>query len=51
VLDPDSYRYLGRRVVWRKDEYAHRSLVAREGAVWSTALTVSAIVDHPGQRP
>ncbi|GAA0933592.1 CU044_5270 family protein [Nonomuraea longicatena] len=51
VLDPTDYRYLGHRMLWLKDEYLGGDLVGRAGEVWTTALTVSAIVDRPGQRP
>ncbi|MEV4888079.1 CU044_5270 family protein [Nonomuraea sp. NPDC055795] len=52
ILDPGTYRYLGRRIVWLRDE-THPDMaepVARKGAVWSTALLASVIVDRPGLR-
>ncbi|MFI6908741.1 CU044_5270 family protein [Nonomuraea sp. NPDC050394] len=52
ILDSATYRYLGRRTVWLRDEM-HPDMpepVARKGAVWSTALLASVIVDRPGLR-
>ncbi|MBB5779083.1 CU044_5270 family protein [Nonomuraea jabiensis] len=52
ILDPATYRYLGSRKVWLQDEMQPgvAEPVARKGAVWSTALLASVIVDRPGQR-
>ncbi|MFI6294814.1 CU044_5270 family protein [Nonomuraea sp. NPDC050790] len=52
ILDPATYRFLGRRTVWLKDEWHPdlREPVVRKGAVWATALLASTIVDRPGQR-
>ncbi|MGW5689291.1 CU044_5270 family protein [Nonomuraea sp. NPDC003754] len=52
ILDPTTYRYLGSRTVWLRDELrpGETEPVARKGAVWSTALLASVIVDRPGQR-
>ncbi|MFE3449794.1 CU044_5270 family protein [Nonomuraea sp. NPDC059194] len=52
ILDPGTYRYLGQQRVWLRDEFPPgRSEPAfRKGAVWSTTLLSSVIVDRPGQR-
>ncbi|MFB4276857.1 CU044_5270 family protein [Nonomuraea sp. MTCD27] len=52
ILDPATYRYLGSRTVWLQDEVrpGMTEPLARKGAVWSTALLASVIVDRPGQR-
>jgi hypothetical protein len=52
ILDPASYRYLGSRTVWLRDELppGMSQPIARKGAVWSRALLSSTIVDRPGQR-
>jgi hypothetical protein len=52
ILDPATYRYLGSRMVWLRDDSrpGMSQPVARKGAVWSTALLSSVIVDRPGQR-
>ncbi|MEU4227617.1 hypothetical protein AB0F17_25270 [Nonomuraea sp. NPDC026600] len=52
ILDPATYRYLGSRMVWLRDDVppGRSQPVARKGAVWSTALLSSMIVDRPGQR-
>ncbi|MFD1538992.1 CU044_5270 family protein [Nonomuraea guangzhouensis] len=52
ILDPATYRYLGSRMVWLRDDLppGMSRPVARKGAVWSTALLSSVIVDRPGQR-
>ncbi|GAA3467371.1 hypothetical protein [Nonomuraea roseola] len=52
ILDPVTYRYLGRQKIWLRDELrpGESEPVARKGAVWNTALLSSVIVDRPGQR-
>ncbi|WP_406318851.1 CU044_5270 family protein [Streptosporangium sp. NBC_01639] len=52
ILDRDTYRYLGARGVWLRDEFPFKDSEhgIRKGAVWSTALLSSVIVDRPGQR-
>lgn len=52
ILDRDTYRYLGTRTVWLRDQFfrGESEPAARKGAVWSTALLSSVIVDRPGQR-
>ncbi|MGW5488065.1 CU044_5270 family protein [Streptosporangium sandarakinum] len=52
ILDPATYRYLGTRTVWLRDAFMPGSNepTARKGAVWSTALLSSVIVERPGQR-
>ncbi|MFD0477270.1 CU044_5270 family protein [Nonomuraea thailandensis] len=52
ILDPRTYRYLGERTVWLRDEYFFddKEPSVREGAVWATALLTSVIVNRPGQR-
>ncbi|MEU4547579.1 CU044_5270 family protein [Nonomuraea dietziae] len=52
ILDPVTYRYLGRQTLWLRDELlpGMSEPAARKGAVWSTALLSSVIVDRPGQR-
>jgi hypothetical protein len=52
ILDPQTYRYLGERNVWLRDEYFGDDSVpaVRKGAVWATALLTSVIVDRPGER-
>ncbi|MEW9547157.1 CU044_5270 family protein [Nonomuraea sp. NPDC050783] len=52
ILDRDTYRYLGTRMVWLRDEFigGDSEPAFRKGAVWSTALLSSAIVDRPGRR-
>lgn len=52
ILDPATYRYLGTRMVWLRDEFTadDRLPIAPKGAVWNTALLSSAIVERPGQR-
>ncbi|MEU7899107.1 CU044_5270 family protein [Nonomuraea sp. NPDC049152] len=52
ILDRDTYRYLGWRRVWLRDEFLFDDSepAVRKGAVWSTALLSSVIVERPGQR-
>ncbi|MEV0382071.1 CU044_5270 family protein [Nonomuraea sp. NPDC050643] len=52
ILDPETYRYLGRHTVWLRDEYSQSGgdLMAAKGSVWTTALLTSTIVDRPGER-
>ncbi|MFI7613588.1 CU044_5270 family protein [Nonomuraea terrae] len=52
ILDRSTYRYLGSRSVWLRDEFlgGESEPAFRKGAVWSTALLSSVIVDRPGQR-
>ncbi|MFC5826452.1 CU044_5270 family protein [Nonomuraea insulae] len=52
ILDPDTYRYLGRQTLWSRDQFlgGNSEPAFRKGAVWSTALLSSVIVDRPGQR-
>lgn len=52
ILDPVTYRYLGSRMVWLRDEVrpGRDEPIARKGTVWSRALLSSAIVDRPGRR-
>nr|WP_311132350.1 CU044_5270 family protein [Nonomuraea gerenzanensis]SBO95110.1 hypothetical protein BN4615_P4626 [Nonomuraea gerenzanensis] len=52
ILDPQTYRYLGERTVWVRDEYLFddKEPAMRKGAVWTTALLTSVIVDRPGER-
>ncbi|MEV4172483.1 CU044_5270 family protein [Nonomuraea sp. NPDC049709] len=52
ILDRSTYRYLGTRAVWLRDEFlgGESEPAFRKGAVWSTALLSSMIVDRPGQR-
>ncbi|GII79137.1 hypothetical protein Sru01_41190 [Sphaerisporangium rufum] len=52
ILDPDTYRYLGERKVLLRDEYVpgESDPLGRQGDEWASALLVSRIVDHPGDR-
>lgn len=52
ILDRSTYRYLGTRTVWLRNEFlgGESEPAFRKGAVWSTALLSSVIVDRPGQR-
>ncbi|GLX09343.1 CU044_5270 family protein [Microbispora sp. NBRC 16548] len=52
ILDPRTYRYLGSRMVWLRDEYVQGDSrpAFRAGSVWATALLASGIVDRPGRR-
>ncbi|SEG64142.1 hypothetical protein SAMN05444920_103648 [Nonomuraea solani] len=52
ILDPKTYRYLGTRMVWLRDEYLGDGPepAFRKGSVGGTALLASAIVDRPGER-
>ncbi|MEO3793053.1 CU044_5270 family protein [Nonomuraea sp. B10E15] len=52
ILDARTYRYLGRQTLWLRDQFMSGSSTpsARKGAVWSTALLASAIVDRPGEK-
>ncbi|GAA3805643.1 hypothetical protein GCM10022226_27130 [Sphaerisporangium flaviroseum] len=51
ILDEKTYRYLGMRMVWFRDQYMGSELVTRAGSVWTVTQLASAIVDKPGQRP
>ncbi|MGW5261879.1 CU044_5270 family protein [Microbispora sp. NPDC004025] len=52
ILDPRTYRYLGSRMVWLRDQYigGNPEPAFRAGSVWATALLASGIVDRPGLR-
>ncbi|GAA2209120.1 hypothetical protein GCM10009850_045780 [Nonomuraea monospora] len=52
ILDATTYRYLGERTVWLRDEYIFDDDKPsfRKGAVWVTAKLTSVIVDRPGER-
>ncbi|TYB50849.1 hypothetical protein FXF51_54985 [Nonomuraea sp. PA05] len=52
ILDPQTYRYLGERTIWMRDEYlfGNKEPSFRKGAVWTTAQLTSVIVDRPGER-
>ncbi|GAB3148491.1 CU044_5270 family protein [Microbispora hainanensis] len=52
ILDPDTYRYLGEKIVWLQDEHVggNPEPAFRKGSVYATALLTSVIVDRPGER-
>ncbi|MBB6552365.1 CU044_5270 family protein [Nonomuraea rubra] len=52
ILDPRTYRYLGERTIWLRDEnmFGDAEPEVRKGAVWATAQLASVIVDRPGER-
>ncbi|NRQ38457.1 CU044_5270 family protein [Nonomuraea sp. NN258] len=56
VLDPQTYRLLGERTVWHRDEWWPGSedkapkLIFRAGSQWAFAKITSAIVDRAGDR-
>ncbi|SNT48873.1 hypothetical protein SAMN05216276_105020 [Streptosporangium subroseum] len=52
ILDPGTYRYLGRQILWLRDDFmpGDSEPMLRKGAVASTALLSSVIVDRPGLR-
>ncbi|AWS46904.1 CU044_5270 family protein [Streptosporangium sp. 'caverna'] len=52
ILDPVTYRYLGRQMLWLRDYLrpGDSEPMLRKGAVWNTALLSSVIVDRPGLR-
>lgn len=51
ILEPETFRYLGMRVLWLRDEMSGSSdLMFRAGSVYSTAELASGIVEKAGQR-
>ncbi|NJP88202.1 hypothetical protein HCN51_01800 [Nonomuraea sp. FMUSA5-5] len=52
ILDPRTYRYLGERTVWLRDQYfdGDPEPAVTKGSVWLTALVTSTIVGRPGER-
>jgi hypothetical protein len=53
VLNPQTYRLLGQRVVWNRDEYIGNDSepALRKGSVWLMADLAGGVVDRPGQIP
>jgi hypothetical protein len=53
VLDPQTYRLLGDRTVWNRDEYlfGNPKPSARKGSAWLRADLAGGVVDRPGQIP
>ncbi|NUT10244.1 MAG: CU044_5270 family protein [Nonomuraea sp.] len=51
VLDPATYRFLGRRVDMLQDEVLDGYLVSRKGTFYATAEVATGVVDEPGQIP
>ena len=56
VLDPTTYRLLGERTIWNRDEWITMpgkppDLAFRAGSFWASAELSSGIVDRPGQIP
>ncbi|MFI7150749.1 CU044_5270 family protein [Nonomuraea sp. NPDC050022] len=53
VLDPQTYRLLGQRTVWNRDEYllGNPKPSARKGSAWLRADLAGGVVDRPGQIP
>ncbi|MEV0145586.1 MULTISPECIES: CU044_5270 family protein [unclassified Nonomuraea] len=50
ILQPGTYRYLGDRTLWLRDEVAGGDLLRSAGQSDARAELVSGIVDRPGQR-
>ncbi|MFC4061739.1 CU044_5270 family protein [Planomonospora corallina] len=50
ILQPDTFRYLGDRMVWLRDKVIGGEVAFPAGSVFATAELASAIVDRPGQR-
>jgi hypothetical protein len=50
ILEPETFRYLGMRVLWLRDEMSGSDLMFRAGSVYSTAELASGIVQKAGQR-
>ncbi|MFF4985557.1 CU044_5270 family protein [Streptosporangium saharense] len=51
VLDPTTYRYLGRRVDYLRDEIINGEVAFRKGSFYASAEVASGVVDKPGQLP
>ncbi|MER5425261.1 CU044_5270 family protein [Streptosporangium roseum] len=51
ILAADTYRYLGRRVVWLRDEQSRGGVPNRAGAFYADAELAAGLVDEPGQIP
>lgn len=51
VLDPETYRFLGRRVDNLQDDVLEGQVMARKGTSYATAELVTGVVDEPGQVP
>ncbi|MET7460275.1 CU044_5270 family protein [Nonomuraea sp. NPDC005501] len=51
ILQPGTYRYLGDRMLWLRDERAGGDLIRSAGQSDAWAELVSGIVDRPGERP
>ncbi|GGL38833.1 CU044_5270 family protein [Planomonospora parontospora] len=50
ILEPDTFRYLGSRTVWLRDEVIGGEVAFTAGSAYVTAELASTIVDRPGQR-
>ncbi|AWS42858.1 CU044_5270 family protein [Streptosporangium sp. 'caverna'] len=50
ILEPKTFRYLGMRMLWLRDEMLGSDLIFRAGSVYSTAELASGIVEKAGQR-
>ncbi|NUR91660.1 MAG: CU044_5270 family protein, partial [Nonomuraea sp.] len=51
VLDPATYRFLGRRIDNLQDDVVGDALIAPKGTFYATAEITTAVVDEPGQLP
>ncbi|SDI58740.1 hypothetical protein SAMN05421505_1783 [Sinosporangium album] len=51
ILAPDTYRFLGRRVDYLRDETLGGEVLSPRGSGYATAEVASGIVDKPGQVP
>lgn len=50
ILEPKTFRYLGMRMLWLRDEMSGSELMFRAGSVYSIAELASGIVEKAGQR-
>ncbi|MFC5832809.1 CU044_5270 family protein [Nonomuraea insulae] len=51
VLDPETYRFLGRRVNTLRDEVLDGEVLSRKGDTYATAELGTGVVDQPGRLP
>jgi hypothetical protein len=51
ILKPGSFRYLGSRMVWLRDDRSDPAHPISKGRSWVNAVLASGIVNEPGQRP
>ena len=50
ILEPKTFRYLGMRLLWLRDEMSGSDLMFRAGSTYTVAELASGIVEKAGQR-